>query len=188
MDDMIGPSIDGGIQQSLVVTSSRLDTIRQLIKRYMQMNLWISPSDTYAVIVMRERASWYMDFTQDPMLLATAIDELHTQAFEPVFNADSLFEVIERHADLVNPSVHIQAIVFYGRTRVVPTCRTAVGSGICANPRFTLDLLFLHESIRNDPDNTCQAVFDFWIHLSQHGWFYEFAKLARGPRSDYPAL
>lgn len=121
MNETMGPSIDGSIEQTLLLTTSRLETVQFLVKRYVAMNSMISPQDSYGIILLAEQATWYMDFTKDIGLISSAVDVLQTTTQgKNQFDADSLFHVIEKHTDLVNPDIYTQVLVFYGRTENVP--------------------------------------------------------------------
>lgn len=71
-------------------------------------------------------------------------------------DADSLFNVIENHTDLVNPDIYTQVLVFYGRTENVPLCRTNIAKSICGYPQFVLDVLFIHGPVSGREEN-CQV-------------------------------
>lgn len=78
MNETMGPSIDGSIEQTLLLTtyvllfsttllvifirvddtSSRLETVQFLVKRYVAMNSMISPQDSYGIILLAEEATW----------------------------------------------------------------------------------------------------------------------------------
>ncbi|KAJ8657713.1 hypothetical protein O0I10_006528 [Lichtheimia ornata] len=179
MNETMGPSIDGSIEQTLLLTTSRLETVQFLVKRYVAMNSMISPQDSYGIILLAEEATWYMDFTKDIGLISSAVDVLQTTSRgNKQFDADSLFNVIENHTDLVNPDIYTQVLVFYGRTENVPLCRTNIAKSICGYPQFVLDVLFIHGPVSGREEN-CQRVYDFWIETSKRGWFFEFARLGR---------
>ncbi|KAI7883455.1 hypothetical protein K492DRAFT_235397 [Lichtheimia hyalospora FSU 10163] len=179
MNETMGPSIDGSIEQTLLLTTSRLETVQFLVKRYVAMNSMISPQDSYGMILMADQATWYMNFTRDIALISTAVDELQTttSGIHP-FDADSLFNMIEKHTDLVNPDIYTQVLVFYGRTENVPLMRSNIAKSICGYSQFVLDVLFIHGPVSGREEN-CQKVYDFWIETSRRGWFFEFARLGR---------
>ncbi|KAI9488432.1 hypothetical protein BDB00DRAFT_848036 [Zychaea mexicana] len=182
MNETICPTIDGGVHQNLKEASSRLDTVILLIKRYIATNRILAPKDTYAIVGMMEKAYWMMNFTSEPRVIHKNLASLVTHEHCSTFDTDSLYRVISENAAL-NNDVHnrlVHAIVFYGRTDVMPQPLGQDYAWIRNCSNFAFDLMFLHGPARDS--ELCQAVYDFWVNIEPHvvsSWYFEFSKLGR---------
>ncbi|KAI9243154.1 hypothetical protein BDA99DRAFT_566844 [Phascolomyces articulosus] len=178
MKEMLFPSIDGGINQALSQPRSRLDTTIYQIKRYIAMNRRIAPNDTYGIIGMTEKAYWMMGFTSEPIVIHKYVESLSLGERCSIFDTTSLYKVIHEKAALKDENLFVHAVIFYGRTNVVPQPLDKQLNWLRNHTNFTFDLLFLHDPPH---DNDCQTVYDFWIDLepSLSSWFFEFGKLGQ---------
>ncbi|KAI8147671.1 hypothetical protein BJV82DRAFT_575612 [Fennellomyces sp. T-0311] len=178
MGDSLAPSIDGSISQSLAYT--RLETVLSLIRRYVAMNQLLAPNDTYGLISMMEYSFWMMDFTADAKMIDKHLDTLSPREQCADFDTTSLFKTIHEHAALNDANQFVHAIVFYGRTDVMPQPIAHQYGWIRSCTNFTFDLLFLHAPTRESA--FCQDVYDYWISLEPtivSSWFFEFARLGK---------
>ncbi|KAI7847883.1 hypothetical protein BDC45DRAFT_335915 [Circinella umbellata] len=181
MNEMLYPSIDGGVNQQLTEPRSRLDTVIYQIKRYISMNRVLAPNDTYGFIGMMEKAYWIMGFTSDSNIIHKSLESLSIQEYCSTFDTTSLFKTIHDKAIIKVQEENnrfIHAMIFYGRTNVMPDSIHTQYDWMRNHSNFTFDLLFLH----GPPKETdCQTVYDYWIDLEPNvsSWFFEFGKLGQ---------
>ncbi|CEI99078.1 hypothetical protein G6F70_000434 [Rhizopus microsporus] len=181
MNSPLSASIDGGLNNTNLKTSTRLETIIRFIKRYILMNKLIgNKNDKYAFILLKEKSEWWKPFTLDEQEACSYVDMLDEQIDSTSYDSfqlESLFRDISVNANLDDKSTFTQAIVIYSRTRVIP--KRSLNDEWCIQVRhlsnFTLDVIYLH-----DLDDQAQLVYDAWNDLDSDqvpGWYYEVVKV-----------
>ncbi|ORE07801.1 hypothetical protein BCV72DRAFT_261879 [Rhizopus microsporus var. microsporus] len=161
MNSPLSASIDGGLNNTNLKTSTRLETIIRFIKRYILMNKLIgNKNDKYAFMLLKEKSEWWKPFTldeQEACSYADMLDEQIGSTSYDSFQLESLFKDISVNANLDDKSTFTQAIVIYSRTRVIP-----------------------ERSLNEEWCVEAQLVYDAWNDLDSDqvpGWYYEMVKV-----------
>ncbi|KAI7897507.1 uncharacterized protein BX663DRAFT_528067 [Cokeromyces recurvatus] len=179
MNKELRASINTGIKDTNLYYSSRLETIQRFLKRFVKVNKILGNEyDKYAIILLSEKARWWLDFTTDQDEFTVAIDTLcgeTTRKYEKL-DTRSIFDEITKHVDLNDTSYFTQIILIYSRDQTMPTLfdiNEKKYADIRNSPNFTFDVIFLHDGKLS---TSIQAIYDAWGEFESNivpGWYYE---------------
>ncbi|KAI8387986.1 uncharacterized protein BYT42DRAFT_216777 [Radiomyces spectabilis] len=182
MKETLGSSVDGGIQHSLLQTSSRLETTLFLIRRYIAMNQLIASSDQYAVVLLQDKAKWWVGFSNDLDEIEVALQGIECHEYKEIFgrkDVNDLLITIAGHSDLSDQRYFTQVILIYGRAQHLPLSMSKVHRRVIRDSqRFTMDVLFLH----GPSDTRCKVIYETLQSFDSRtvpGWYFEFRPMAR---------
>ncbi|KAK4514730.1 Ribonucleotide-diphosphate reductase (RNR), small subunit [Mucor velutinosus] len=176
MNEILRASGNGGVKDTNLYSSSRLETVKRFLKRYVATNKLIgNDKDEYAIVLLTDVAVWSVDFTINASVFNTEIDGLSEDRLRTYvgFDMQSLGDTLNAKLRLQNVDYYYQAIVIYGRSSLPTLPENDVFTNMRKRNNFMLDVLFLHDGFK---DTTAQAIYDCWSELdkpTRPGWFYE---------------
>ncbi|KAJ1967268.1 hypothetical protein H4R35_006759 [Dimargaris xerosporica] len=161
---------------------SRIALTKRLLKTFIEAKQRIGPNlgHRFALVLLKDRAEWVMDFSSDCALLGAVIDELGTTGNYRQFDTSSLFSVIASNTRRLAVDKIPRVICIYGRSDVVPAAAPQHLRAHVASPLFTFDLVYLHH--RRTAQWNPQIIYDFWTALESAlapGYFFEITKSSR---------
>ncbi|GAN08502.1 BRISC and BRCA1-A complex member 1-like [Mucor ambiguus] len=175
MNKTVRASENGGVKDTNLYPSSRLETVKRFLKRYLVINKLIgNDKDEYAIVLLTDVAVWHLGFTVNASIFNTEIDGLSRDRLRTYtgFDIQSLGDTLNAKLDLQNVDYYYQAIVIYGRSSLPTLPTNGVIQDMKKRNNFMLDVLFLHDGFLN----TVQDIYDKWDmldDLERSGWFYE---------------
>ncbi|CAO3654134.1 unnamed protein product [Mucor fragilis] len=176
MNETLRASGNGGIKDTNLYPSSRLETIKRFLKRYVATNKLIgNDKDEYAIVFLTDVAVWHLDFTVNAFIFNTEIDGLSEDRLRTYvsFDMQPLVETLNARLKLQNVDYYYQAIVIYGRSSLPTLPTNDVFLNMRRRNNFMLDVVFLHGGFKG---TKAQAIYDKWCELDNSkrpGWFYE---------------
>ncbi|KAH8549560.1 hypothetical protein BGW37DRAFT_522224 [Umbelopsis sp. PMI_123] len=181
MTGEISSVLCGGAEDTFLEPTSRIEVVKRLILRFINLKLLANPNHEFAVILLAERAIWHMNFTNDKLLLQAAIEEIGLLGSFGSFDMDSLLQTILNQVDISSAKHFIQAIAIYGRSSCIPSEPSKeLLSQLQWCTSFVFDMLYIHE--KKSETNCPQDIYNRWLLLESDvysGWFFDFGRLAR---------
>ncbi|KAL7315844.1 Component of the BRCA1-A complex [Mucor circinelloides] len=174
MSKTLKASGDGGVKDTSLYRSSRLETIKRFLKRYVATNKLIgNSSDEYALVLLTDVAVWSVDFTTNAFIFNTEIDGISEDRLRTYadFDMQSLADVLNANLQLQNVDYYYQTIVIYSRSTIPTSPRNDAFRNIRKKNNFMLDILFLHTGSAD----SVQDIYDVWNELddsARPGWYY----------------
>ncbi|KAJ1980221.1 hypothetical protein H4R33_005532 [Dimargaris cristalligena] len=133
----------------------------------------------FAIVLLKNRAEWLMDFSADVHLLQVVLDGLVPLEPFPRFETRSLFETVQTNTARLGVTMP-RVICIYGRSTVVPEeCIVKIDAHV-ANPQMAFDFVYLHRRRTEQCDP--QIIYDFLTRIESPkapGYFFEVSKSSR---------
>ncbi|KAL0143670.1 BRISC and BRCA1-A complex member 1-like protein [Mucor lusitanicus] len=164
MNQVLRGTPSGGVKSTNLYPSSRLETVKRFLKRYVATNKMIgNDNDEYAIVLLTDVAIWHLDFTASAFIVNTEIDALSEDR-------------LRAYADFAsNVDYYYQAIVIYGRSSVPTLPTNDVMKNMKQRNNFILDVIVLHDGFKN---TNAPDIYGKWDDLDKlnperPGWVYE---------------
>ncbi|KAF1802387.1 hypothetical protein FB192DRAFT_1107378 [Mucor lusitanicus] len=152
MNQVLRGTPSGGVKSTNLYPSSRLETVKRFLKRYVATNKMIgNDNDEYAIVLLTDVAIWHLDFTASAFIVNTEIDALSEDRLRAYadFDMQSLGDTLNTNLKLQNVDYYYQAIVIYGRSSVPTLPTNDVMKNMKQRNNFILDVIVLHDGFKN---------------------------------------
>ncbi|ORZ35022.1 hypothetical protein BCR44DRAFT_40992 [Catenaria anguillulae PL171] len=160
---------------------TRLDAIKELLKRFVHMKQQIKQSHRFGIITLQSHAQLYLLPTGDQEFLFSAIDNLATTGSYVQFDMTSVFSIINEAIDIKATKDQVFRIVFiYSRSNVFPDMPSDEAMvTLYKSGRVFFDLIYIHDP-PND-SNFPQEIYNSFVAFrvpQEHGqsWFFECSR------------
>lgn len=136
----------------------------------------MDPKHEFALVIVHDTVIWVTEFSSDPNQLVKELEVTNETIPCQSFDLSSLFEsILEEvslpekltNGSLQNNQYIVRAILFYGRSNMLPTLKPNCHAlqTLLDSKHFFLDVLFVHNELIND--NKIQEIYDFFCGLDQ---------------------
>ena len=146
-------------------TKTRIESVKEGINILINTKLKTSSDHKFALGVLQAKASWFLDFTNDRDLILQSLKKLDVQGSFPIFDFDSVINLVETKLSPFSPDYFYRVIIFYGRTNRIPKLKSPIKEyeSFISMKNFCIDSVYLHTPTNDSPPPGPQEIYDFLV-------------------------
>jgi len=169
---------------------TRLDLVKSALRLFVYTKQKINQDHEFALVLLTEKANWFLDLTTDLELFCKKLTAIQTQGEWSGFDLASLFDLMRVKFPEILSTQNIsathytyRAIFLYSRSDTIPSFpsqQTKMCQQVLDSPIFFFDILYLHS--KPGRDNKPQDVYDFITELEgkdHNPYFFENSTSSR---------